>query len=134
MQVVYWLLICTVILVSPAGYSNNFIGSWQLVSGEYVDEKGKLVDYSEAKLKSIKTLSTSHYSFISMSGEKFWAAGAGSYSFTDKEYIETPIHTSYTIETDSKYRFSYKHEGEYWYNSRWKDGKRVEYEVWQKLK
>jgi hypothetical protein len=115
-------------------YSNPFIGSWQLVSGEYVNDKNELVDYAEADLHSIKVLSTTHYSFISMSGEKFWAAGAGSYQFDDKSYTENPIHASYSLAHGSLYVFQYKMNEAYWHNSRWEDGKRVEYEVWRKLK
>jgi len=121
-------------LISINGYSNDFIGSWQLVSGEYVNDKNELVDYADADMNSIKILSASHFSFISKSGDKFWAAGAGNYQFDDKTYTETPIHTSYAIPKGSKYSFQYEMIGDQWHNSRWKEGKRVEYEVWRKLK
>lgn len=122
------------LLFSMHGYSNPFIGTWQLVSGEYVNEKNKIVDYADADINSIKVLSANHFSFISMSGDKFWAAGAGTYQFDKKLYSETPIHTSYSITQESKYTFQYQLIDELWHNSRWAEGKRVEYEVWRKLK
>lgn len=122
------------LLFSIHGYSNPFIGTWELVSGEYVNEEKKVVDYADADINSIKVLSEKHYSFISMSGSKFWAAGAGTYQFDEKTYSETPIHTSYSIIKGSQYTFQYQLIDELWHNSRWKEGKRVEYEIWQKLK
>lgn len=127
------LLILLCLLTSISGYSNPFIGTWQLVSGEYVNDNNVLVDYADADMNSIKVLSDKHYSFISMSGEKFWAAGAGNYQFDQKTYTETPIHTSYALAQGSQYAFQYQMVGEFWHNSRWKDGKRVEYEIWRKL-
>jgi len=130
------LTLITVIslLISFNVYSNVFIGSWQLVSGEYINEQNKLIDYADKEMSAIKVLSASHFSFISKSGEKFWAASAGSYQFDGKTYKEKPIHTSYALEKDSQYTFQYQMIGDFWHNSRWKGGKRVEYEIWRKLK
>ena len=127
--------VCFFCLVNSGNsYSNPFIGSWQLISGEYINDKNELVDYAAAEMNSMKVISASRYSFISMSGEKFWAAGAGSYQFDEKIYTETPIYTSYKIAEGSEYAFQYQVIGEHWHNSRWKDGKRVEYEIWGKIK
>ena len=112
---------------------SGFIGSWQLISGEYVNEKGELIHYDKAKMKAIKTLSEHYYNFTSVSGERFWAAGAGQYKFSDNTYTELPLYTSYKIAKGEVYQFSYKLEGDYWYKSRYKKGIRVEYEVWKKL-
>jgi hypothetical protein len=130
------LNLCTTfcLLFSVHGYSNPFIGTWQLVSGEYINGENKIVDYADADINSIKVLSVNHYSFISMSGDKFWAAGAGNYQFDAKMYSEIPIHTSYNITEGSQYTFQYQLINEFWHNSRWEKGKRVEYEIWRKLK
>ena len=127
------LVVVLLLFLCASSLANHFDGAWQLVKGEYVNGEGKLVDYADAKMNAIKTLSQGHYTFISMSGDKFWAAGAGSYNFTDDKYTETPIHTSYQSTAGGQYQFSYEIKGDYWHNSRFKDGKRVEYEVWQKL-
>jgi len=131
MKIINLAILC--LLFSTTSYSNPFIGSWQLISGEYVNDKNELVDYADSDMNAIKVLSVENYSFISKSGEKFWAAGAGSYQFDEKTYTETPIHTSYHIAPDSQYTFQYKIIGEHWQNSRWKAGKRVEYEIWRKI-
>lgn len=112
---------------------NEFKGSWQLLSGEYLNNEGKLIQYEDLEISSIKIISGTHFSFVSMSGNKFWSAGAGRYRFTESEYIESPIHTSYGVTVGKEYVFTYKVENNIWYNSRWNKGKRVEYEVWQKL-
>ncbi|MFT5756042.1 MAG: hypothetical protein ACI9LM_000754 [Alteromonadaceae bacterium] len=112
---------------------NEFKGSWQLMSGEYVNDKGTLIQYKDLKISSIKVISETHFSFVSMSGNKFWSSGAGSYRFTESEYIESPIHTSYGVTLGKEYTFTYKVENDTWYNSRWNKEKRVEYEVWKRL-
>lgn len=113
--------------------SNKFQGSWQLMSGEYLNNEGKLIHYADLQMNSIKVISDSHFSFVSMSGDKFWSSGAGTYRFTDKEYIESPIHTSYGVTSGTEYVFTYKMENNTWYNARWENGERVEYEIWKKL-
>jgi len=62
-------------LFSIEGSGNPFIGTWQLVSGEYINGENKIVDYADADINSIKVLSANYYSFISISGDKFWVAG-----------------------------------------------------------
>lgn len=112
---------------------NQFKGTWQLISGEYIDHQGTLIDYNDLNLKSIKVLSDSHFSFVTLSGSKFWSSGSGSYRFQQQSYIETPIYTSYQHDDNAEYTFSYKIDDGYWYNERWQQGIRVEYEVWQKV-
>ena len=112
---------------------NKFNGSWKLISGEYLNDKGTVIQYEDLKISSIKVISGTHFSFVSMSGSKFWSSGAGSYRFTESEYIESPIHTSYGATLGKEYIFKYKVENDTWYNSRWNKGKRVEYEIWKKL-
>lgn len=112
---------------------NEFNGSWELISGEYLNDDGILIQYKDLKIKSIKVISGRHFSFVSMSGNKFWSSGAGSYRFTESEYIESPIHTSYGVTLGKEYAFTYKVENDIWYNSRWNKGKRVEFEIWNKL-
>lgn len=111
---------------------NKFTGTWELISGEYLNNKGELVQYKSLEMKSIKVISATHFSFVSMSGSKFWSSGVGRYRFTASEYIESPIHTSYGVTLGKEYVFTYKIDKNFWYNSRWEHGKRVEHEVWKK--
>lgn len=127
------LAVLLAILISASCHASIFNGSWELVSGEYIDEKGVLVNYKDMDLHSLKTISDTHFSFISMQGDRFWSSGAGTYQVKDGSYIETTGYTSYGEKAGVAYEFKYKLEGDLWYSSRWKDGKKVEYEVWRKL-
>lgn len=132
MNKIILIIITFVFTCSVNAVENEFKGSWELISGEYLDSEDKLIAYKDLKISSIKVISDTHFSFVSMSGNKFWSAGAGNYRFTQSEYIENPIHTSYGATLGKEYVFSYKIENGFWYNSRWSKGKRVEYEVWKK--
>jgi hypothetical protein len=105
-----------------------------MVSGEYFNENGEAVAYSAHKLASIKLITASHYSFVTVSDVKLWAAGTGTYELTPKYYIETVIHTSYGAPKGKRYTFKYKLEDDFWYHTRMEDGERKEYEVWRKIK
>lgn len=125
-------IVCSLLLSFNAS-SNPFKGTWQLVSGEYIDYQGNLIKYQQLNLSSIKVLSEEHFSFVTMEGDKFWSSGAGNYAYTEKVYVESPIYTSYNAPKGGKYRFDYQLKEDKWYNSRWEEGIRVEYEVWQKI-
>ena len=114
-------------------WSTSLDGTWELRSGEYINDKNELVKYEQLKMKSMKVISGDHFSFISRSNNKFWAAGAGEVEYTDTEYIEVPTYTSYQIKPGTKYTFNYKREGDFWYNERWQDGVRIEYKVWRRI-
>lgn len=127
-----------IILVLILSFSVNaneqlFSGTWELVSGEYIDHEGNLVSYEDLNLSSIKVINDTHFSFVTMSGDKFWSSGAGTFKFTNNEYIESPLYTSFNSPKDKKYVFKYKKEGDKWFSSRWENEKRVEYEVWQRV-
>ncbi|WP_145924339.1 hypothetical protein [Microbulbifer aggregans] len=119
--------------LSSLALAEDLTGVWQLVSGEYVNGSGDLVDYQDHDLQSLKVISRSHFSFTSMKGTEFWASGAGTYEVADGKYTEKLQHNSFGEEAGTLYIFDTKIEGEYWYNSRWEDGKRVEYEVWKRV-
>ncbi len=115
-------------------WANPVQGTWRLVDGEYLDEAGKVVRYDELRMTSIKVVSDRHYSFISHAGERFWAAGAGSYQLEGDHYTEVPISTSYAPPADKEYRFTYRFgEDGAWVLERWEAGRRVEREVWRRI-
>jgi hypothetical protein len=133
MNKVILIIITLCFTFSVNAIENEFNGSWELISGEYQNNKGVMIQYEDLKISSIKVISGTHFSFVSMSGDKFWSSGTGSYRFTEKEYIESPIFTSYGAVLGKEYVFTYTIKNNTWYNSRWDKGTRVEYEVWRKL-
>ncbi|WP_286235083.1 hypothetical protein [Thalassotalea sediminis] len=132
-HLLFWYCITCTSLPTWAS-DNPFIGTWQLVSGEYLNENKEIIAYSTLGIRSQKVINASHFSFVSFSDDKFWAAGTGQYSFNATQYIETPTMASYPLEGDGTYTFTYEIKGDQWHNARWHDGIRVEYEIWQKVK
>lgn len=127
------VLVLSTTLCQAQAKDNPFVGTWQLVSGEYVNEKNELVDYKTLGINSQKVITKRHFSFVSMANGKFWAAGTGTYKHTSDEYSEQPTMASFAMENGGNYVFKYEMKGEYWHNSRWHGDKRVEYEVWQRI-
>lgn len=133
MNQVFKFLLIFLLSFSANAEENIFSGTWELVSGEYIDHESNLVSYEKLKLRSLKVISETHFSFITMSGDKFWASGSGTFKYTNGEYIESPLYTSYDSPKGKQYVFKYRLDGETWFSSRWENEKRVEYEVWQRL-
>lgn len=135
MKYLVMLALTFVAVVDDANAENNpFKGTWTLISGEYLNEQNELVSYQTLGISSQKVIADKHFSFVSLANGKFWAAGTGTYSFSDKEYSEQPTMASFPMEDGGNYVFSYEIKGQYWHNSRWRGDKRVEYEVWQRIK
>ncbi|MGB1199666.1 MAG: hypothetical protein ACPG46_11505 [Thalassotalea sp.] len=122
-----------IIPTSTQATENPFIGTWQLVSGEYVNDKKEVVSYHSLEIRSQKVISSQHFSFVSMSKNKFWSAGTGTYTFTKNEYYESPTMASYPLEDGGTYTFTYQIKEGLWHNARWHGDTRVEYEIWKKV-
>ncbi|AQQ68852.1 hypothetical protein Mag101_15340 [Microbulbifer agarilyticus] len=120
-------------LVSSLSAAKELVGVWELVSGNYVDGSGTLVDYKDLDMQALKVISDSHFSFTSMKGGDFWASGTGTYELADGKYTETLRYNSFGQATGAQFAFTTRIEDSLWYNERWEDGKRVEYEVWQRV-
>ena len=129
----YTLLFLLSVWVSPFAVAQDLAGAWELVSGEYIDAEGELVNYGESDLQSVKILSATHFSFTSMKGRDFWAAGTGTYQLANGQYTETLQLNSFAAEPGTTFTFDTRVEDGYWYNSRWEEDKRVEYEVWRQV-
>ncbi len=119
--------------MNTAHQTNPFIGAWELVSGSYIDDQGIVTDYEAAEMKALKVLAAHTFSFISTAKGVFYAAGGGDYSVAEGTYQETPALASHESMLSQTYTFQYQLENEIWTNSRWKDGVRVEFEVWKRL-
>lgn len=121
--------------------TNPFIGSWQLNSGKYLDDKGQWQDYEALNLTAIKVLSDSHFSFTTMKmvekegvkKQEFWAAGTGKYEFTDTRYIEFPALNSFGVAPGESFGFDYQIKGHELHTQRIEEGVLKEVEVWLKL-
>lgn len=130
----FFFLISIIFLSFSVNANENlFSGTWKLISGEYIDNKGSLISYEELNLHSLKVITKTHFSFVTMSGDKFWSSGTGTFKYTNSEYIESPVYTSFNSPKGKKYVFKYRVDGEKWFSSRWENDKRVEYEVWQRV-
>lgn len=112
-------------------------GSWQLVSGQYLDDKAQWVDYQSLHLSAIKVIVAGHFSFTTMktvAGEStFWAAGAGRFEDNGHEYKEIIELNSFGVATGTEFVFRYQLKGEQWHTKRFEQGELKEVEVWQKL-
>ncbi len=113
--------------------SKPFVGAWELIAGSYTGEDQKLIDYSQAGIKSLKVLSESKFSFVTISEGTFYAAGGGDYTAGDGLYVEIPTLASHADMLGKRFEFQYRLEGDTWENSRFQNGVRVEYEVWRKV-
>ena len=117
--------------------SNPLIGTWQLVSGQYLDEKQQWVDYQHLNLRSIKIISDSHFSFTTIKdvqgSKQFWAAGTGTYQFSDKYYIETPELNSFGVAEGAAFKFEYILKQDKLFTKRIENGVLKEQEVWQRI-
>lgn len=132
-------LLC--VQTSTLAADNPFVGSWQLVSGKYLDGKGKWIHYGELKLSAIKVISANHFSFTTMKNIgsdaepklEFWAAGTGRYTFSDSEYTEYPELNSFGVKPSTPFAFSYQLTADNWQTQRIENGVLKEQELWQKL-
>lgn len=113
------------------------MGSWQLVSGRYLNEKHEWVDYQNLNLSAIKVISARHFSFSTMKNvdgvSQFWAAGSGTYQATATEYTERPELNSFGAAKGAEFVFSYAIKGQELHTQRVENGELKEVEVWQRL-
>lgn len=131
------LILLLFVTCAPTLVAQPLSGVWELAAGEYVNERGILVNYQTLNLKSTKILTDTHFSFTSMKGDAFWAAGTGTYALVDGRYTETLQLNSFGQKAGSTFEFDTTMETSdetiLWYNARWQNGKRVEFEVWRKV-
>ncbi|MGE8279750.1 MAG: hypothetical protein ACN6O2_04875 [Stenotrophomonas sp.] len=109
-------------------------GAWQLQSGESVDPHGAVVDYTSQKLAGSKVLADGRFAFTTTRDGAFWAGGSGTYRSEAGQYVETPLMASYPLEKGGSYTFRYTLEGDLWTLERWQGERRVEREVWQRVR
>lgn len=129
------LFVSILLAITPAHAADKSLeGAWELQGGEYVTEDGETKTYAEMKFNGQKVLADGRFSFTMQSGDKFWAGGAGRYAAGDGQYTETLMQRSFPAEDSGVYSFRYHVDGDVWRLERWKDGKRVEFEEWKKVR
>lgn len=131
MKLQYGLL--TLVLASGLSTADDLTGTWELVSGEFKNAEGKMLDYQQEKFVGIKVINTHHFSFISKRDGEFWAAASGPYTATDTRYTETPTIASFGEVGEDSYEFRYTLDGDNWHTERFEGDERVEYEHWQRV-
>jgi len=113
---------------------DQLFGAWELISGSYIGDDNVEIDYQKEGIKSLKVLANGKYSFITTLKGTFFAAGGGDYIAQNGLYLEKPALASHSDMLGKQFEFQYQLEGETWTNSRWQNGKRVEYEVWKRIR
>ena len=134
------LLAFTFLLLSSVSYSqehNPLVGSWELVSHKSIRPDTTVVA-DMSRLKSIKILSPTHFAYVttmSTGDTTIVGAGAGPYSFSDKQYAETLEHSSSPKMRGKVYEFTYQIEGDTWTHSGDLDNSKIRIEeVWRRTK
>ncbi|UJF23235.1 hypothetical protein [Shewanella sp. OMA3-2] len=117
--------------------THTLVGTWELISGQYLDDKQQWIDYKSLHLTSLKIISKSHFSFTTMKSvqgtKQFWAAGTGTYQLTDKFYIEKPALNSFGVAEDESFKFEYQLKQNQLHTKRIENGVLKEQEVWQRI-
>ncbi len=116
-------------------------GSWELVSGRYLDGNGKWVEYKTLGLEAIKVVADGHFSFTTVAPDKkskgktkaLWAAGSGHFILDGNQYTEYPTLNSFKVPEGQGFSFQFKLVGDQWHTQRIEDGVLKEEEVWRRL-
>ena len=107
-------------------------GSWILKSAVYTKADGTVIKVSGEDLKSVKVLSKSHFSFVTVHKDgSFSSALTGTYQLKGDSYDETPQAGSVATMLNKTYAFKAKVEADLWLHSGMEDGMKIE-EVWQR--
>lgn len=127
-----YLLLLILLPCSFTLTANPLEGSWQLVSGKLI-ENDVTTEYNEARMNSIKVIAGNHFSFVSHSGDNFYAAAAGTVIIDGMNYSEIPRYASYPPLIGKTFSFTYELNGDTWEKKRYENSELVEVEVWQRL-
>ncbi|MGI2259674.1 hypothetical protein [Shewanella sp. GXUN23E] len=115
-------------------------GSWELVSGRYLDGNGQWVEYQSLGLEAIKVVADGHFSFTTVApdkkgkGTKLWAAGSGHFELDGDHYVEYPTLNSFNVPKGQGFRFHIQLQGDEWRTQRIENGVLKEEEVWRRIR
>lgn len=114
------------------------IGTWKIVSFKYGGKDGIDAGDSSSKMKSVKIITPTHFSFVSMSmpDNKFLCAATGSCKFDKDTYTEQIGYTSMQGMEGKQFTYQIRFEGDKWYVNGPinKSGSFTLEEVWQRVK
>lgn len=128
-----FIIFCFAATPSQATEPRSLQGSWALQSAVYTKADGTVIKVSGDDLKSVKVLSKSRFSFVTVNKDgSFSSALTGTYQLKADSYHETPQTGSVASMINKTYEFKAKVEGDLWYHSGMEDGMKIE-EVWERL-
>ncbi|WP_288741157.1 hypothetical protein [uncultured Rheinheimera sp.] len=123
----------TMFCFAAAAEATPLQGSWMLKSAVYTKADGTVITLSGDELKSVKVLSKSYFSFVTVNKDgSFSSALTGSYQLKGNDYNETPLTGSVINMLNKTYQFKARVEGDLWHHSGMEDGMKIE-EVWVRL-
>lgn len=134
-QLTFWVFAIFCFAATPlqAAEPTSLQGSWGLKSAVYTKTDGTVIKLSAEDLKSVKVLSKSYFSFVTVNKDgSFSSALTGTYQLKGNDYHETPQTGSVASMLNKTYEFKAKVEGDLWHHSGMEDGMKIE-EVWQRL-
>jgi hypothetical protein len=128
------MLVSLMLFASPAFACESLDGAWELSYAIYKDEQGKVVGEIKAGGdKSLKVLSRSHFSFITIGKDGgFSVAAAGKYSLAGGDYTEVVGYASMDRLLGKTYRFHCEMKDGLWIHSGREDHLYIE-EHWKRV-
>lgn len=124
---------CFAVTPLQASEPSSLQGSWTLKSAVYTKADGTVIKVSGDDLKSVKVLSKSYFSFVTVNKDgSFSSALTGTYLLKGNDYHETPQTGSVATMLNKTYEFKAKVEGDLWHHSGMEDGMKIE-EIWVRL-
>jgi hypothetical protein len=128
-----FIIFCFAATPSQATEPRSLQGSWTLKSAVYTKADGTVIKVSGEDLKSVKVLSKSYFSFVTVNKDgSFSSALTGTYQLKGNDYHETPQTGSVASMLNKTYEFKAKVEGDLWHHNGMEDGMKIE-ELWQRL-
>lgn len=128
------LLLPFLFISSTAHSCEALEGAWELAYAVYKDQQGKVLhEIKSGSERSLKVLSRSHFSFITMGKDgKFSVAGAGTWSSAGGKYTEVVSHASLDRLLGKTYRFDCEMKDGAWIHTGAEDHLFIE-EHWKRV-
>ena len=100
---------------ASARADNSVVGTWELVSTHVTRNDSTMMQGAAPEFRSLKILNNTHYSVITRRADQFLRAGAGRYSLSGDNYVETvELASSSSFTPGAQYSFRIQIEGDTW--------------------
>lgn len=100
---------------TPAPMTSPLVGSWRFVTGTYTQPDGSASTTDSTQVQAQKVIVGTHFAYVTMSGNRFVRAAAGTYRSDTKSYTEHIELTAVPEMLGNDYTFTYRLEGDAWY-------------------